>query len=121
MDIYSRPFRIVLDMIGLLVAVCGIALTFAHEAYVVGILLVAIVVGLAIALIRHIRAKDFRYHTLHHYVEILDPLGRITIWRKEKYATPLERNIRIWQDHLFHASGSLHFESTNIGRLVSSE
>jgi len=121
MDRLPRPTRIALDILGLLITLCGIALTFVNEAYVVGGLLLVAVILCSILLVRHVRAHDFRFHTLHHYVEIKDASGNEAIWHKETVATPLERNIRVWKDHLFHGSGSLHFETTNMGKLVEPE
>lgn len=113
-----KPVRILLDVLGLVVSLCGVALTFVNEYYVVGSLLTLLFGFMTVLLVQHIRVRDFRFHTLRHYVEIKDAKGEEAIWRKETSATPLLPNIRIWQDHEFHSSGGLTYESSNIGELI---
>ena len=61
--------------------------------------------------------QSFEFHTLHHYVEILDTSGKKAIWRKESVVTPTISGIEFWRDEEFHGTGNLRFVQTIPGQI----
>jgi hypothetical protein len=64
-----------------------------------------------------LQAQNFRFHSLHHFIEVLDAKGHRALWRKVTSVTPLRPGIDLWRDEQFHGSGRLKFLTVQPGNI----
>lgn len=56
-----------------------------------------------------LQSSNFEFHTLHHFIKILDPMGHKASWCKQSIVTPTRSGIDLFRDEQFHGTGNLRF------------
>ncbi len=115
----NKSVKSIIEILGLIISITGIALFFINQQFVVASLLVLVSVVLIILAIRSYCSHPIKIITVHWNIKILDAEGHETEVQKEKIIVVCEKHITSIFDRHFATAGKIEFLGSNIGKLLS--
>ena len=108
-------FKLILDFVGIILSLVGLALLVADEKYVVSSLIFILFIGLVFHVIRLARSKPYKVKSVKFEYEICDKDASLTKVLKTTVLFPKEKNITKYDDIGITSDGTVTLISTNHG------